>query len=150
MTSDKTISQLRHRAKLHMIQRCINVEEYLSQHWEDFEKLAVSLKRQKASSKSCKLIEGLMEAQSSSVPDGFQGPLTQGNSASSDLLPRTPIFLSEFMSANLLTEDELDIVYNCVYDQLDSLMNGDWKAVRREAAVLHALIAKLIMLIEGE
>ena len=150
MTSDRTMDQLRHRAKLHLIQRCINVEEYLSQHWEDFEKLAASLKRQKGKAESCKLIEGLMEVQSSSVPDGFAGPLTQGNMASTDLQPRTPIFVSEFMAANLLDEDELDILYHSVVDQLDVLMKGDWKVVRREAAVLHGLIAKLIVLIEGE
>ena len=70
--------------------------------------------------------------------------------ASTDLQPRTPIFVSEFMAANLLDEDELDILYHSVVDQLDVLMKGDWKVVRREAAVLHGLIAKLIVLIEGE
>jgi len=150
MPSDKTMDQLRHHAKLHLMQRCINVEEYLSQHWEDFEKLAESLKRQKGKAESCKLIEGLMEVQSSSVPDGFTGPLTQGNMASADLQPRIPIFVSDFMAANLLDEGELDILYHCVIDQLDILMKGDWTVVRREVGALHALIAKLIVLIEGE
>jgi len=109
MTSDKTMDQLRHRAKLHLIQRCINVEEYLSQRWEDFERLAASLKRQKGEAKSCKLIEGLMEVQSSSVPDGFAGPLTQGNMASTDLQPRTPIFMPELDEGGPMNESNVVI-----------------------------------------
>ena len=150
MATDKAFDQMRYRAKLHMLQRCINVEEYLSQHWEEFENLVAALKRKKGEDESCALVQGLMDAQSSSVPADFEGPLMQGNMASNDLNPRTVIFGSEFVAANLLSEAELDILYSSVVDQLDELMRGDWGAVRKEVGALHALIAKLIVLMEGQ
>ena len=91
-----------------------------------------------------------MDAQSSSVPPDFEGPLMQGDMSSKDLNPRTVIFGSEFVAANLLNEEELDILYSSVTDKLDELMRGDWRAVRKEVGALHALTAKLIVLMEGE
>ena len=150
MATDKTLDQMRYRAKLHMLQRCVNVEEYLSQHWEEFKNLVAALKRKKGEGESCALVQGLMDAQSSSVPADFEGPLTQGDISSKDLNPRTVIFGSEFVAANLLSEEELDILYGSAVDKLDELMRGDWGVVRKEVGVLHALIAKLIVLMEGE
>jgi len=150
MAIDKTLDQMRYRAKLHMLQRCVNVEEYLSHHWEEFENLVAALKRKKGEDESCALVQGLMDAQSSSVPSDFEGPLTQGDMASSNLNSRTVIFGSEFVAANLLNEGELDILYGSVVDKLDELMRGDWGVVRKEVGALHALISKLIVLMEGE
>ena len=150
MATDKTLDQMRYRAKLHMLQRCVNVEEYLSQHWEEFDDLVAALKRKKGDDKSFNLVKGLMDAQSSSVPPDFEGPLMQGDMSSKDLNPRTVIFGSEFVAANLLNEEELDILYSSVTDKLDELMRGDWRAVRKEVGALHALTAKLIVLMEGE
>ena len=149
MATDKALDQMRYRAKLHMLQRCINVEEYLSQHWEEFENLVAALKRKKGEDESCALVQGLMDAQSSSVPADFEGPLMHGNMASNDLNPRTVIFGSEFVAANLLSEAELDILYSSVVDQLDELCVATG-AVRKEVGALHALIAKLIVLMEGQ
>jgi hypothetical protein len=143
MTTSK--AKALHRARLHHMQRAINVEEHLSLHWDDFGKLAESLNGKKA-----KLINDLMEVQSCSVSETFAGPLTQGNMASPDLEPRSPIFESELMATSLLDEDDLEIIYSSLADQFDALMNGDWKAVRRECGALHALMAKLIALMEGE
>tara|TARA_Y100000361_G_scaffold35946_1_gene30391 strand:+ start:1099 stop:1260 length:162 start_codon:yes stop_codon:yes gene_type:complete len=46
------------------------------------------------------------------------------------------------------TKDELDLLYNCISDQLDVLMNGDWCAVRKDVGEMHCLLSKIIALME--
>lgn len=141
--TEKALDQELCRSKLRMIQRCINVEEYLSLHWEEFEGLTARLQ-----GKECKLVEGLMDAQSSSVSCDFKGPITQGNMASSHLEPRSIIFGSELVSSHMFNQPELNILYDSVTDRLNDTMCGDWNAVRHHVGTLHGLIAKLIRLME--
>ena len=46
------------------------------------------------------------------------------------------------------TKDERDLLYNCVSDQLDVLMNGDWCAVRKDVGEMHGLLSKIVSLME--
>ena len=46
------------------------------------------------------------------------------------------------------TEDELELIYDKVSEQLDALMNGDWCVVRQEVGKMHGLLSKVIALME--
>ena len=47
---------------------------------------------------------------------------------------------------NLFTDEELDKLYEYTDQQLESIMHGDWEAVKQEVADLHLLMAKLLKL----
>jgi len=63
---------------MHMLQRGMNVDHYLSVNWDDIVKIK-KLLRKASRSHLVEVLDGLLEVQASSVPEGFEGPLIQQN-----------------------------------------------------------------------
>jgi len=66
------------KAKMHMLQRAMNVDHYLSVNWDDIVKIK-KLLRKASRNHLVDVLDGLLAVQSSSVPEGFEGPLIQQN-----------------------------------------------------------------------
>lgn len=66
------------KATMHMLQRGMNVDHYLSVNWDDIVKIK-KLLRKASRNHLVDVIDGLLAVQSSSVPEGFEGPLIQQN-----------------------------------------------------------------------
>ena len=66
------------KALMHMLQRGMNVDHYVLANWKQLVKIKKLLR--KASMNELEVVlDGLLEVQGSSVPDGFEGPLIQQN-----------------------------------------------------------------------
>ena len=66
------------KAKMHMLQRGMNVDHYLLANWDDIVKIK-KLLRKASRNHLVDVLDGLLEVQASSVPEGFEGPLIQQN-----------------------------------------------------------------------
>jgi len=66
------------KATMHMLQRGMNVDHYLSVNWDDIVKIK-KLLRKASRNHLVDVLDGLLAVQSSSVPEGFEGPLIQQN-----------------------------------------------------------------------
>ena len=66
------------KAKMHMLQRGMNVDYYLLANWDDIEKISKLLKKA-SRNRLADVLNGLLAVQASSVPEGFEGPLIQQN-----------------------------------------------------------------------
>ena len=66
------------KAKMHMLQRGMNVDHYLLANSDDIEKISKLLKKA-SRNRLADVLNGLLAVQSSSVPEGFEGPLIQQN-----------------------------------------------------------------------
>ena len=66
------------KAKMHMLQRGMNVDHYLLSNWAHIEKISKLLKKA-SRNHLVDVLDGLLEVQASSVPEGFEGPLIQQN-----------------------------------------------------------------------
>ncbi len=66
------------KATMLMLQRGMNVDHYLSVNWDDIVKIK-KLLRKASRNHLVDVLDGLLAVQSSSVPEGFEGPLIQQN-----------------------------------------------------------------------
>jgi hypothetical protein len=66
------------KTTMHMLQRGMNVDHYLSVNWDDIVKIK-KLLRKASRNHLVDVLDGLLAVQSSSVPQGFEGPLIQQN-----------------------------------------------------------------------
>ena len=66
------------KALMHMLQRGMNVDHYVLANWKQLVKIKKLLRKASMNELEA-VLDGLLEVQASSVPDGFDGPLIQQN-----------------------------------------------------------------------
>jgi len=66
------------KTTMHMLQRALNVDHYLLVNWDEIVKIK-KLLRKASRNHLVDVLDGLLEVQASSVPEGFEGPLIQQN-----------------------------------------------------------------------
>ena len=66
------------KALMQMLQRGMNCDHYLLAYWKPLVKIKKLLRKASMNELEA-VLDGLLEVQASSVPDGFDGPLIQQN-----------------------------------------------------------------------